>query len=176
MYKITSEDLKLALMQYYRFNYGYICTTEFRGADIIADTGKEIIEVEVKISKEDLIEGEKAKKIKHFLYERGKGKNRLHPNKFLFCVPDYLTEDALTWAKTLNSNYGVIQFNTKDFLRCLERNAFSWMNNNCYLTIIRSAKKLHEKYDPKLIWDIAKRVTSEATNLMTGRFLKQLRG
>jgi len=54
-YKITAFDLKLALMQYFRFNRQWLCVDEFRGADIIADTGKEIIEVETKITKSDLI-------------------------------------------------------------------------------------------------------------------------
>lgn len=63
-YKITSSDLKLALMHYYRFNYGYVCAEEATNADILVDTGKEIIEIEVKIGKGDLIEGEKVSNLK----------------------------------------------------------------------------------------------------------------
>ena len=52
-HSIISSDLKLALMHYYRFNYGFICAEECANADILVDTGTEIIEVEVKISKQD---------------------------------------------------------------------------------------------------------------------------
>ena len=68
-YKVTAFDLKLALLQYFRFKRQGVCVEEFRGADIIVDTGKEIIEVEVKITKADLINGEKRKQWKHESYK-----------------------------------------------------------------------------------------------------------
>ena len=174
-YKITSHDLKLALMHYYRFQYGYICAEECANADILVDTGKEIIEVEVKISKSDLIEGEKAKILKHRLYEMGKSCHYNHPNKFLFCVPEELTNDAVVWTNELNPNYGVIQFNTKEFIQCVNRNAVGWMYHNCYLTVRKSAKKLHEQYNDKTRWLISKRAVSQNVNLMTEKFFHHLR-
>ena len=51
-YKVTAFDLKLALLDYFRFLRQWVCVDEFRGADVIADTGKDIIEVEVKVGKE----------------------------------------------------------------------------------------------------------------------------
>lgn len=174
-YKIISSDLKLALMQYYRFNYGCVCAEECSGADILADNGKEIIEVEVKISKQDLIEGEKYKYKKHLNYIRGNQYHNCHPNKFLFCVPEELQEETIKWAIQLNEKYGVIIFGTNRFLEDIKRNRISWANNNCYLTIVKSAKLLHEKYDDKTRWLLAKRITSQATNLMTEKFLWHLR-
>lgn len=174
---ITSEEIKLALMHYYRFQYGYICVDEcdtVRGkpADILVDTGSEIIEVEVKISKNDLIEGEKVKKIKHLLYETSKNSVN-NPNKFLFCVPSYLVDDAIPWVKELNPKYGVIEYDEKGFRRVLEysRKSVNYTMHNCFLCVRKSAKKLHEQYDNKLRWKISKRLASKTINLWLEKFL-----
>lgn len=175
MYHITSHDLKLALMHYYRFNYGYVCAEECVKADILVDTGKEIIEVEVKIGKGDLIEGEKAKALKHIAYIREQSYRRCYPNKFLFCVPTELVNEAVVWANRLNVNYGVIEFDSKGFQRAIEYNNISWMNNNCYLVIRKSAKKLHENYDERIRFLLARRASSQCVNLMTEKFMHHLR-
>ena len=175
MYKITSSDLKLALMHYYRFNYGYVCAEEAINADVLVDTGKEIIEVEVKIGKGDLIEGEKAKALKHITYIQERSYRRCFPNKFLFCVPTELVNEAVVWANKLNVNYGVIEFDSRGFQRAVEMNKLSWANNNCYLTIRKSAKKLHDKYDEKTRFLLARRATSQCVNLMTEKFFHRLR-
>ena len=174
-YKITSSDLKLALMHYYRFNYGFVCAEECCNADILVDTGKEIIEVEVKTSKSDLIDGEKVKALKHIAYLREEAYKRCQPNKFLFCVPSELVNDAVVWANKLNVNYGVIEFDTKRFQRAVERNSFSWGNNNCYLAIRKSAKSMHEQYNDKTRWLICKRAVSQCINISVEKFLYQLR-
>ena len=54
-YKVTAFDLKLGLLQYFRFKRGWVCVDEFRGADIIVDTGKDIIEIETKITKHKFV-------------------------------------------------------------------------------------------------------------------------
>ena len=42
--KVTSFHLKLALLEYFRFERRWIAVDEFRKADVIADTGKKVIE------------------------------------------------------------------------------------------------------------------------------------
>jgi len=167
-YKITSFDLKLALLQYFRFRRQWICVDEFEGGDVVADTGKEIIEVEVKISKSDLINGERAKIRKHLAYEAGCGYGYLRPNKFLLCVPEKLAEVALEWTARINKNYGVIGFDTDSFNRRIAINAF--LKHADCLRIVKSAKQLHKNYGDKLRWNIARRASSKLATLMEERF------
>jgi len=159
-YKVTAFDLKLALLQYFRFKRQWVCVEEFRGADIIVDTGKEIIEVEVKITKADLINGEKRKQWKHESYKGSGSYNRNKPNKFLFCVPEKLVDTALGWASEINENYGVIGFDVELFEKS---EGLGW---HClYLRIIKTAKRLHEGYSNDLRWAIAKRTSANIATL-----------
>ena len=109
--KVTSFELKLALLDYFRFERQWVSVDEFRGADVIADTGKKIIEVEVKISKNDLVNGERYKVLKHLLYGEGKSCRRCHPNEYYFCVPDCFIDDAQEVIEKIgNPKYGIIAF------------------------------------------------------------------
>ena len=87
--KPTSLQIKYALMWYFRFQRQWICADEvYNGgsiSDILVDTEKYTMDVEIKISKDDLIRGE-AKKPKHKNWH-----NRM-TNKFALCVPEYLIE------------------------------------------------------------------------------------
>lgn len=166
-YKVTAFDLKLALLQYYRHRQ-WICVDEFRGADIIVDTGKEIIEVEIKVTKPDLINGEKTKIRKHQVYRLGREFAWRHPqaNKFLFCVPEKLIDTALVVANKINERYGVIGFDADELKRLIRSNsAIWWQNNNYFLRIAKSAKKLHENYNNELRWAIAKRTSAKIAAL-----------
>lgn len=172
-YKVTSFDLKLALLQYYR-HHQYVCVSEFRGADIIVDTGKEVIEVEIKTTKSDLISGEKKKTRKHQSYKDIKILNRNRPNKFLFCVPEKLVNIALDWASELNKNYGVIGFDAEGLERHIQNNwPIYWQYSNYFLRIAKSAKKLHENYSDKLRWAIALRTSASIATLTLGKFRKR---
>ena len=173
-YKVTAFDMKVALMQYYRFKRGWICVYEFHGADIIVDTDKEIIEIETKVTKHDLIKGEMKKLSKHQRYKNGIGWAYLRPNKFSFCVPENLVETALAWAKKINEDYGVIAFETERFKEHLLNNKLHWLAWNCYLRTVRSAKKLHTDYKDTARWRIAKRTSSALANLMEYTHTKNL--
>lgn len=173
-YHFTSFDLKLALLQYFRFVHQYICVDEFRGADVIVDTGKEIIEIEVKIAKGDLVNGEKAKFLKHSSYAEGRQYHRNHPNKYYFCVPESLVPNVLHWIQEHNDKYGVIAFDGERLQRCIQENKIHWPNNNYFLRIVKTARKLHEEYDDKLRYRIGKRVTSRIANLMLDQFKGRL--
>ena len=107
-------------------------------ADIVAFTKeKHTIEVEVKVRKSDLLvnelkkekhqkpEGEAPWTTRRFEWMHQFGGRR--PNRFYFCVPDYLLEDALALSKSLNKKYGVILY--KDIYTC---------------TVVKPAYKLHE--------------------------------
>lgn len=168
--KATAFDLKLALLKYYRFKRQWLCVDEFRGADIIVDTGREIIEAEVKVTKSDLINGEKKKAWKHQSYNVGGSYNRNRPNKFLFCVPERLVVDALEWANDLNSNYGVMGFNEETFMAGVRDNAVYWLACNCFLRTAKSAKSLHKNYNNDLRWAIAKRTSAKIVSLMEDKF------
>lgn len=147
--KITSFDLKLALLEYFRFTRQWICVDECLHADIIADTGKQIIEVEVKISKYDLLRGEEKKKWKHDNYGRNLY-GPFVPNKYYFCVLVSLQEIAIRHAHHLNPRYGVIVFDPE------QRN----------LLIVKSARTLHDKYNEKHRHQIAKRASCKLITLM----------
>ena len=173
-YRVTSFDLTLALLQYYR-KRGWVCVDEFRGADVIIDTGKDIIEVEIKVTKSDLVNGERAKLGKHQAYKQGWQYNLLRPNKFLFCVPEKLVDVALNWSREINGFYGVIGFDSEGLERLIETNsAIWWMNKNYFLRVAKSAKRLHENYNDKLHWDIAQRTSAKIAALFMVQFKKNL--
>lgn len=175
-YKVDSFDLKLALLNYYRNQRNSLCVDEFEGADIFVDTGKEFIEVEVKITKSDLINGERKKVAKHRRYADGTPGGKYiwgqwyRPNKFLFCVPERLVDTALGFAAEINPKYGVIGFDVDTFGKEIQGGKVYWNSNNCFLRIAKSAKNIHGKYNEKLRWYIAKRASAKMVRLMEQRF------
>ena len=62
---INSSHIKEALMHYLRFKRGWVCADEVYSGnfigDIVIDSGKWTMEIEIKTSKSDLIIGEKKK-------------------------------------------------------------------------------------------------------------------
>jgi len=140
----TSLEIKTSLISYFRFKRQWICAPEVSFdwglADILIDTGTEIREVEVKISKSDLYNGE-AKKDKH---RRG-----VKCNRFYVCVPSYLVEEAIKWVEQTEKNYGVIEYQ-------------SYLN----LVIRRSAKPLNRQYYPEIRKKIEMRLSSMVYDFM----------
>jgi len=171
-YHISAFDLKLALLQYYRFRRQCVCVSEYLNADIVADSGKEIIEIEVKISLYDLLNGEKRKR-KHIHYRNGRGWGRLSPNRYSFCVPEQLVDTALEYIKELNPKYRLIAFNSDRFYSNLRNNRI-WQPYE-YLRVCKSPKKLHEEYYPHK-WEMAKRASSEVARSYYNQFKKRLEG
>ena len=169
-YKLTAFDLKLALLQRFRFRYGWICCTEFQGADVIADTGTEIIEVETKITASDLYAGERRKGLKHERLAQGRGYRV--PNKFFFCVSERLTERAVKWAGELNPAYGVFEFRTTRFLESVGTARVG--EHMEYLYQAKRAKSLHANYTLAHREAIARRCSSELAGMMKSSFRQQL--
>jgi len=170
-YEITAFDLKLALLQYFRFQRQWVCVDEFRGADVIADTDQDIIEVEVKISKYDLEKGELRKPRKHHFYSIGRPYALCNPNKFYFCVLESLVVTAQRVCEKLNPKYGIIAFNPYVFERHIQWN-YRAPHREC-LRMARSAKRLHESY-AKCQEAIAMRTSSKIVSLMEYSFKRNL--
>lgn len=174
-HKLTSTDLKLALLEYFRFKRQAICVDECQNVDIMIDTGKEIIEIETKISKSDL-KADLKKTIgrtkKHDAYANPRSNSWLKPNKFYFCVPDYLEEFALKFAKDINPKYGVFVFDSEIHNRQLSRGHYSSHVN--FLRVSRKGRKLHDRYNEKLKWQIALRASSKLITLMQKQFKEKI--
>jgi len=164
MYKVTSFELKLAFMEYYRFRNQCVVADEYNGADVIADSGSDILEVEVKVDKYDLLHGELKKKSKHQSYAVGVSWHMCHPNKFMFGVTEELVEDAKQLVQQLNPKYGIIAFNTESFLRAVNDGFDPYTLR--HVRIVKSAKPLHTKYSKRQQKLIAKRSSCKAISLM----------
>lgn len=151
--KLNSFIIKTALMSKYRFRNQYVCVDEVHTgygemADVVVDTGKTIYEIEIKVSKSDLWNGE-AKKKKH----RGNDLTKTY-NKYYICVPTELLEEARKWVEATNQSYGIIEFRTEVFNRC------GYINAKSYCYIDKQAKYLNKKYSVKLKEAIVKRISS----------------
>lgn len=136
--KVTALHIKTTLMSYFRFKRQWITVDECLLADVITDTGKEILEVEIKISKYDLWADMKKYKHKYRLHYK-----KYAPNRFYYCVPTELKEEAEKLVEELNSLYGIIVYRGRNDL---------WY--------YRKGKKLHEQYNDNFRWQIAKRCSA----------------
>ncbi|MCK9543686.1 MAG: hypothetical protein M0R03_16830 [Novosphingobium sp.] len=141
--KITSQHLKVALMHYYRYTRQFICCDEVKSfgrekADILVDTGKFFIEIEIKTSKSDL--SQEKHKSKHRKNELGitKIENSKCATYFYLCVPKELKDYTEIWIEEVNPKYGLITFNSERFLKDIEnKRFFHW---ELYLWNCRRAK------------------------------------
>jgi hypothetical protein len=155
-------DLKLALMEYFRFTRQWVCVDECLLADVVADTGKTIIEVEVKVSKYDLLKGEERSRRKINKHKRFKVQwsTRGVPNMYYFCVPIELGDDALKYVEGLNPKYGVIVYDP----------------NTKMVQMIKGAARLHSDYCGMLKHQIAKRCSAKIITLMQKQAKKREQG
>ena len=135
---ITANQIKTALIWYCRFKRQWVCAPEvefnFGWADILVDTGTAICEIEVKVNKGDLWNGE-AKKSKHFRSQ--------HANKFYICVPETLKDEALKWVDSVNPKYGIMIFD-------------QWKS----IVVVKTARELTGEYNPELQKKIIRRLSS----------------
>ncbi len=149
----TADDLTLALLKYYACNKKCVAVDEYARADIVAYTGNSIIEVEIKVCRSDLVNGEKAKAAKHDAYARGEKWRGLIPNTYWVCVPEKLVDSALIMAKALNESYGVIAYRSEasanaDYTGVRELPTYidaRWLTKHLWLA--KAATKLHETCD-----------------------------
>ena len=161
MNKITSLEIKHAVMEYFRFKRQWICASECMDNDVMAITDKYNIEVEIKITKYDLWKGE-ARKSKHKQYAsisttRNYGFSSYVPNKFYICIPENLKEEAIKWVQEINPKYGIIEY--------------KWGN----VYIIKKAQILRKEFNKIFEKAIMMRVCSENIGLI-GRLLREKNG
>lgn len=146
---VKTFDIKLAVMEHFRFKKQWICVDECLHADVIADSGKRIVEVEVKVTREDLIRGEAKKAHKHQNYDLQFYKSFI-PNLYYFCVPYELKDVAVEYAAKLNPKYGVMYY--------------SPATGN--VITVKRARALHKEYSEKHRHQIAKRCSCKLITLM----------
>ena len=157
--KITALQIKYALMWYYRFTRQCICASECDANDVMVFNDKTVIDIEVKISKHDLWQGE-AKKEKHKIYKNSTSLLvKFMPNKFYICVPVCLEEEAKRWADETNPKYGVIRYRPGCYVK--------WA-----ISIAKKAKSLRCGNYPGLKQDIMRRVCAENIGLI-GKMIKK---
>jgi len=141
--KYKSSDIKYWLMSYFRFTRQWNCADEARNcgylADVLVDTGKDTIDVEIKVTKSDLWYGEN-KKGKHISWSHHM------TNKFALCVPEELIETAKEWIKEVNPKYGL----------------YMYQSDTCGQNIITiiTPKRLHDNYNERYKEVISKRLCS----------------
>lgn len=161
--KTTALEIKYALMYYFRFKRQWICASECMNNDVMAITNKDVIDVEVKISKYDLWKGE-AKKSKHKLYSNSenpywKYHRKLMANRFYICVPLNLEKEAKKWVEKTNPKYGIIRYYP-----------------DCHVTtsisITKTARTLKKEVFQGLEKDIMMRVCSENIGLIEKQLIK----
>lgn len=138
---VSSKDIKYALLNYFRFKRQWVCADEVMNgvfiADVLVDNNVWTMEVEVKVSKQDLIIGE-SKKTTGW---RGRGKKKheewpdRRTNKFALCVPESLLEVAEKWIKDTNPKYGLFLYLP------------SKVAPQDRIRVIKTAKSLHNNYN-----------------------------
>ncbi len=107
---MKSQDMKAAALQWLRFvrRYEIVCTEAgtIGLADVIGVCPDSAVEVEIKVSKADLLREFTDKAHKHRYYLSVPGGQS--PNYFYFFVPENLVEAATAAALEHNPKYGVI--------------------------------------------------------------------
>lgn len=155
--KITTKKLLTNTMSYFRFDRQWFCVDECLEKDILVKTNTGILEVELKISKSDLIQGEKRKAKKHSKYKNLEcikdWAKIYYPNKFAFCVPEFLEKDALNLIEELNNNYGL----------------YLLINGTSRIVTKKTPKNLHNKEPKHLIEAMYMRASSSIINKLEGR-------
>ena len=156
---VSSGDIKIALLSKYRFKMQQVAADEVKYVlgitDMSAWKNGILTEIEIKISKSDLVNGEKKKKSKHknYLAPASAPTRCIIPNYFWVCVPSSLVEDALLWVKTVNPKYGVLEY--KDNFDKTQPHKYGELIN-----IKKRASKLHNTLSPNGWKKIAYRASS----------------
>jgi len=160
--------LKTALMSYFRYKRQFCCGDEVRDCDVVViDKEGWVYDIEVKISKADLWTGE-AKKSKHKEYIEQIGRWTT-PNYFYVCVPTVLLEEAKKWVKTVNPNYGIIEFTSENFTSKYHSNRY-WEQSTY---IRKKAKPLHNRVITRWQEVLLRRLSSAMTTVYQSRMEKK---
>ncbi|TLD83930.1 hypothetical protein LS70_003740 [Helicobacter sp. MIT 11-5569] len=108
---MNANEAKLLLQEYFRYKRKFIgVVSEYSFTldeieDIVAFDDKEIIVVEIKISKSDFLKD--FKKHKHTYFDKSY-------HKFYYFVPNDLLDFVLEYLKKADGSYGVLSVNTRN--------------------------------------------------------------
>jgi hypothetical protein len=168
--KVNSNKIKTALMHNFIFVRGYIGGTEISVPFGIADclfikkkNPTDIIEIEIKISKADILNEFKCKHNKHFMMDKEQeGRQGIYntsPNKYYFCVPEELvdfTKEILT--KYEKTKYGIISY--KEVWRTIKSKKVRELLLEESIQIVKSALNIRpkEKIDKEVIEEYKRRI------------------
>jgi hypothetical protein len=161
--EINAYNIRAILMYYFRFKRQFVACSEvptdcYELSDVLVMSKKHMIEVEIKVSKQDLIKGE-AKKKKH-----KKEDSKRIVNKYFICVPTELVEDAKIWIDKTNKKYGLIEIKgdvDKEWRHSYEN----------HINIVKNAKLLQPKFYEILKDKMLKRLSSALTSLYLGKMV-----
>jgi hypothetical protein len=175
---VTSEDIKIAVLSNYRYKKQSICADEvgfvLGNTDISVYQDGILTEIEIKTSKSDMWQGEKAKAPKHQIYKtlefKFNGMNYpkcIIPNYFYMCVPTSLLDEAKKWVLTTNEKYGILEFREA-------KGSGVWTPRpEDMVYVAKRPKMLHPEPSPKSLEKIARRLCS--ANIGLKQSLKSLR-
>lgn len=159
---MTSGELKMVALTWLRFakQMSYVATEAgphgFYLADVLGASNNTLIEIEVKVSKWDLLNDLANKKDKHRRHtEHSSTPSIWRPNRFYYLVTPTLGDEAVRMVESKAPQYGVIT--------CAEDDEGRQSNvPHRRLSVIRSAKWLHrEKPSPQLFVEMSHRMASE---------------
>tara|TARA_R110000787_G_scaffold198245_1_gene309414 strand:- start:59 stop:550 length:492 start_codon:yes stop_codon:yes gene_type:complete len=144
MTKTTSCHIKTAVMSDYRFNKSFhLVASEVLNADVMVANDKKSVEIEVKISKQDLLADFKKSKHKKYANVDNHYFDTI-PNQFYFCVPFELVDDALKLVKDLP--YGVMKYDSSQSVCVIKRAKFMHKEkpsqNLCRIIMLRMGSEL----------------------------------
>jgi len=147
--KITANLIKTLLINKYRYKDGLLVSSEVNliGTDNIADilavkqSTKEYFEVEIKISKSDLIKDIHKMKHKSYINPSFKG-----PNKFYYAVPTKLVPVCENYIDEHTLPYGIIELVSKSFTEDtfkVNRMKYHSFKYSDILKVVKRPKKLN---------------------------------
>lgn len=155
---MTTAKIKAEALAWLRFvkMMPIVCTEVGTwNADVFGCSPTTSIEVEVKVSRSDLLAEFRNKKAKHSVYSNANGTLRSVPNYLYYMVPKELEEDALEIVGRESPKSGVIVFDDSD-------GHLAGKNSK----IVKSATKLHgTKPSQKLVRTAVLRMSSELSGL-----------
>ncbi len=163
--KLDSGFIKLQLMRYYRFdrNFIFVCSECINHSDINALNNENLVETEIKISKEDFLTEfngkSKVKSYKHDIMnnldKKKPKRGYIVPNFYSFCVTPELKNFALEYLNENYPNYGLLVCDN-----------YRQYGRRSHIYCIKKAKKLHDKPPSEKVFTIiGKRVQSELISL-----------
>ena len=158
---MDSFEMKTKLLHYWRFKRRYIYSATEAGkfkSDVLVSNEKEIVEIEVKTTfqnlKDDFLKKKKERK-KHEIYSAPTvWYAKFLPNKFYFAIPKELVTKTVGYLS--QSNYGIIEVSNKKITN--SKKVF-------YCKIIKKASIMNPHFNEKLQHQIILRMGSEIIRL-----------